>query len=90
MQPVREMVEEILGGGKTAFEMRRKKYGFQTWPLPALNSLRSFATAKTPAQFLGRYLYSGDTCALLLIVTPHAVTQQPASNAQSPPSLAGP
>jgi DNA repair ATPase RecN len=28
MQPVREMVEEILEGGKTAFEMRRLKYGF--------------------------------------------------------------
>lgn len=28
IQPVREMVEEILEGGKTAFEMRRKKYGF--------------------------------------------------------------
>lgn len=28
MQPVREMVEEILEGGKTAFEMRRQKYGF--------------------------------------------------------------
>jgi DNA repair ATPase RecN len=28
MQPVREMVEEILEGGKTAFEMRRHKYGF--------------------------------------------------------------
>ena len=28
MQPVREMVEEILEGGKTAFEMRREKYGF--------------------------------------------------------------
>ncbi len=27
-QPVREMVEEILEGGKTAFEMRRQKYGF--------------------------------------------------------------
>jgi hypothetical protein len=26
--PVREMVEEILEGGKTAFEMRRLKYGF--------------------------------------------------------------
>ena len=26
--PVREMVEEILEGGKTAFEMRRQKYGF--------------------------------------------------------------
>lgn len=28
MLPVREMVEEILEGGKTAFEMRRQKYGF--------------------------------------------------------------
>lgn len=28
VQPVREMVEEILEGGKTAFEMRRQKYGF--------------------------------------------------------------
>ena len=28
LQPVREMVEEILEGGKTAFEMRRQKYGF--------------------------------------------------------------
>lgn len=28
MQPVREMVEEILEGGKAAFEMRRRKYGF--------------------------------------------------------------
>lgn len=28
MQPVREMVEEILEGGRTAFEMRREKYGF--------------------------------------------------------------
>lgn len=28
MQPVREMVEDILEGGKTAFEMRRQKYGF--------------------------------------------------------------
>jgi ABC-type lipoprotein export system ATPase subunit len=28
MQPVREMVEEILEGGKNAFEMRRQKYGF--------------------------------------------------------------
>jgi predicted ATPase len=28
IQPVREMVEEILEGGKTAFEMRRQKYGF--------------------------------------------------------------
>ena len=27
-QPVREMVEEILEGGKAAFEMRRLKYGF--------------------------------------------------------------
>ncbi|MHB1304528.1 MAG: TrlF family AAA-like ATPase [Acidiphilium sp.] len=27
-QPVRELVEEILEGGKTAFEMRRLKYGF--------------------------------------------------------------
>jgi ABC-type uncharacterized transport system YnjBCD ATPase subunit len=26
--PVRELVEEILEGGKTAFEMRRLKYGF--------------------------------------------------------------
>jgi hypothetical protein len=25
---VRELVEEILEGGKTAFEMRRLKYGF--------------------------------------------------------------
>ena len=28
MQPVREMVEEILEGGRTAFELRRLKYGF--------------------------------------------------------------
>jgi hypothetical protein len=28
IQPVREMVEEILEGGRTAFEMRRQKYGF--------------------------------------------------------------
>ena len=28
LQAVREMVEEILEGGKTAFEMRRQKYGF--------------------------------------------------------------
>lgn len=27
-QPVRELVEEILEGGKEAFEMRRRKYGF--------------------------------------------------------------
>jgi energy-coupling factor transporter ATP-binding protein EcfA2 len=27
-KPVRELVEEILEGGKTAFEMRRLKYGF--------------------------------------------------------------
>jgi len=27
-KPVRELVEEILEGGKTAFEMRRSKYGF--------------------------------------------------------------
>ena len=27
-QPVRELVEEILEGGKAAFEMRRLKYGF--------------------------------------------------------------
>ena len=27
-QPIRELVEEILEGGKTAFEMRRLKYGF--------------------------------------------------------------
>ena len=27
-QPVRELVEEILEGGKAAFEMRRAKYGF--------------------------------------------------------------
>ena len=27
-QPVRELVEEILEGGKDAFEMRRSKYGF--------------------------------------------------------------
>ena len=26
--PVRELVEEILEGGKAAFEMRRSKYGF--------------------------------------------------------------
>ena len=28
IEPVREMVEEILEGGKAAFEMRRQKYGF--------------------------------------------------------------
>lgn len=28
VKPVREIVEEILEGGKTAFEMRRQKYGF--------------------------------------------------------------
>ena len=28
MEPVREMVEEILEGGRAAFEMRRQKYGF--------------------------------------------------------------
>lgn len=28
IDPVREMVEEILEGGKAAFEMRRRKYGF--------------------------------------------------------------
>lgn len=28
MDPVREMVEEILEGGRAAFEMRRRKYGF--------------------------------------------------------------
>lgn len=28
IQPVREMVEKILEGGKAAFEMRRQKYGF--------------------------------------------------------------
>ena len=28
IQPVRELVEEILEGGKDAFEMRRSKYGF--------------------------------------------------------------
>jgi ABC-type lipoprotein export system ATPase subunit len=28
VQPVRELVEEILEGGKDAFEMRRSKYGF--------------------------------------------------------------
>lgn len=28
IKPVREMVEEILEGGKAAFEMRREKYGF--------------------------------------------------------------
>ena len=28
IQPVRELVEEILEGGKAAFEMRRSKYGF--------------------------------------------------------------
>lgn len=28
LKPVREMVEEILEGGKAAFEMRREKYGF--------------------------------------------------------------
>jgi hypothetical protein len=27
-RPVRELVEEILEGGKPAFEMRRLKYGF--------------------------------------------------------------
>ena len=27
-RPVRELVEEILEGGKAAFEMRRSKYGF--------------------------------------------------------------
>ena len=27
-EPVREMVEEILEGGRTAFETRRSKYGF--------------------------------------------------------------
>ena len=27
-EPVRELVEEILEGGKAAFEMRRSKYGF--------------------------------------------------------------
>jgi hypothetical protein len=27
-KPVRELVEEILEGGKEAFEMRRSKYGF--------------------------------------------------------------
>jgi hypothetical protein len=27
-QPARELVEEILEGGKDAFEMRRSKYGF--------------------------------------------------------------
>lgn len=27
-QPVRALVEEILEGGKVAFEMRRLKYGF--------------------------------------------------------------
>ncbi len=27
-KPVRELVEEILEGGKDAFEMRRSKYGF--------------------------------------------------------------
>jgi hypothetical protein len=27
-QPVRELVGEILEGGKDAFEMRRLKYGF--------------------------------------------------------------
>lgn len=27
-RPVREMVEEILEGGETAFEMRRLQYGF--------------------------------------------------------------
>jgi ABC-type cobalamin/Fe3+-siderophores transport system ATPase subunit len=27
-QPVRELVEELLEGGKAAFEMRRSKYGF--------------------------------------------------------------
>lgn len=26
-KPVRELVEEILEGGRTAFEMRRSKYG---------------------------------------------------------------
>ena len=28
IKAVREMVEEILEGGKAAFEMRREKYGF--------------------------------------------------------------
>ena len=28
LQPVRELVEDILEGGKTAFEIRRRKYGF--------------------------------------------------------------
>jgi hypothetical protein len=28
MEPVRKMVEEILEGGRAAFEMRRQKYGF--------------------------------------------------------------
>lgn len=27
-RPVRELVEELLEGGKEAFEMRRLKYGF--------------------------------------------------------------
>jgi hypothetical protein len=27
-EPVRVMVEEILEGGKVAFETRRRKYGF--------------------------------------------------------------
>ncbi len=27
-QPVRELVEEILEGGREAFEIRRRKYGF--------------------------------------------------------------
>jgi len=27
-RPVRELVEEILEGGKEAFERRRRKYGF--------------------------------------------------------------
>ena len=27
-KPVRDLVEEILEGGKAAFEMRRSKYGF--------------------------------------------------------------
>ena len=27
-RPVRELVEEILEGGREAFEMRRRKYGF--------------------------------------------------------------
>jgi hypothetical protein len=28
VQPVRELVEELLEGGKAAFELRRLKYGF--------------------------------------------------------------